>query len=637
MDSKPFPAYEGDAPYFFVCYAHDDAPTIHPEMEWLNEANFNLWYDDGIHVGTTWRKAIANALSNSSALIFFATEASIESEYCIQEINYALDDRKPVFVVQMDNIRLPRQLRLALGDRQALVRSAYDVENYRSRLTHALSTILVRGPADGYTAAAELLSERRPGSLKLLKEGQLLDLSRIAVFPFANLGGDPSTEYFSDGLTDELINALAQINDIHVVSRTSVFEFKGKPIDVRTFGERLRATVVLEGSVRSVENHIRVTVQLTNVADGFNLWSGRFDRQLSDIFTIQDEITHAIVKALRVRLRPLPEQRAPPRSKKFIEAYDLYLQGTYNWNKQTEEGLQKALQCFEESITLDQDLGVAHAGLAEAYGSLGFHGFVPTRKAFPKAMSAAKEALRIDHTLPDANISMALALIFLDRDWNRAETYLHRAMELNPSSAKAYWFYAIFLLQRGHFEQGRAANRMAIDLDPLNVLNYTAAGWAEYYAKRPQIAIEKLEDALAVDPNYPEIQVALGAAYEQLGKYDQAIEHVERVVTTYGPDPLVLSFLGAVHGAAGNKDKTDAILAQMDEIAQDRYVPATCRALIYMGLRDTDNAIEYLEQGVRDGDAFLSWLNVLPLADWLRDEPRFTGLLAKIGFPTERR
>lgn len=632
MDSKPFQSYAGRDPYFFVCYAHEDAALVYPEMSWLHEAKFNLWYDDGIHVGTTWRQAIADAVADSSGLIFFATTKSVVSDNCLREINFALDDQKAVYVVQLENTKMPRQLRLSLSDRQALVRSEFDESTYRSRLTHALSMLLDKRPKERDPSSAEMTSFLMGHTSPNGMGTKVPDYSRIAVFPFANLGGDKNAEYFSDGLTDELINALAQVKDLRVVSRTSVFEFKNKPTDIRSFGERLRASVVLEGSVRTMGEQVRISAQLTNVDDGYNLWSGRFDREISDIFAIQDEITHSIVDALQLRIKLTPRPRTIARSEGAGEAYDLYLKGTYNWNRQTEDGLEKALQFFEEAIHIDPDLACAHAGLAEVYTSIGFHGFAPTEEVLPKARDAAQRALKIDYALPDANISMALSLIFLDRDWVRAETYLHRAIELNPSSARSYFFYAAFLLQHAQFELAHTANQTAIELDPLNVLNHTAAGWAEYYAGRPGVAIEILEHALTVDPEYPEIQVALSAAYEQLGNYEKAVRHAEKAAETYGEDPIVLAFLGAVYGAAGERKKAEDVLTKLEAISNKRYVPATFRALVYMGLHDTEKSIEFLQMGVEASDAFLSWMNVLPLAQWLREDPRFVQILDRLGF-----
>lgn len=604
MVSRPLPAYEGDSRYFFISYSHDDAELVYPELAWLQEAEFNLWYDDGIHVGTSWRQALADAVADSSGLVFFATARSVKSGHCLREINFALDDEKPVFVVQLDDADLPRQMRLAVSDRQALVRSNLDEKSYRDRLYQALSSVV------------------KPESSSPC----------IAVFPFANLGGDDNADYFSDGLTDELINGLAQIEKLRVVSRTSVFEFKGRPTDICVFGKRLGATAVLEGSVRSLGSKVRVTFQLTNVADGLTLWSGRLDREVSDIFAIQDQITQAIVNALPVNLVPGRARDASVCSEHTLQAYDLYLRGKYAWNRQTEASMQDALQYFGQSTKIDPNLAVAHAGIADVYSSLAFHGFLPTRDALPKARVAAKKALAINHTLPDANISMAFVEIFLDRDWIEAEAYLRRTIELNPSSARAYYYLTVLLLQQRQLDQGRVAIQKAIELDPLNVMIHTAAGWAEYYAGSPGAAIAVLDKALKIDKDYPEIQIALAAAFEQLGDSPKAIQHVQAAVDAYGFDPLVMAFAGVVYGSTGQHDKAHNVLAVMDEIGQTRFVPATCRALVYMGLRDTENSIKQLELATEARDVFLSWMNVLPAAQWLREDPRFMDILERIGF-----
>jgi len=606
MEARPLPAYEGDSNYFFVSYSHDDSDLVYPEMSWLQDADFKLWYDEGIHIGSVWRQALADAIAESSGLIFFATKRSVNSDHCRREINFALDDKRPVFVVQLDNTNLPRQLRLALSDRQALVRSSYDENSYRARLTNAL------------------VSAETPKSLEPC----------IAVFPFANLGGDKNAEYFSDGLTDELINALAQIDNLRVVSRTSVFEFKGQPTNISVFGARLGATAILEGSVRTSGNHVRVTFQLTHVSDGTSLWSGQIDRELSDIFVIQDEITQAIINALPITLVPAQARDAMVCSDATVQAYDLYLKGKYAWHHQTEESMQEALQHFGQATQIDPQLAVAHAGIADVYSSLGFHGFVPTREALPKAKVAARKALAINHTLPDANISMAFVETFLDRDWTEAEAYLRRAIELNPSCARAYYYLTVLLLQQRRIGQGRIAIKKAMELDPLNVMIHTAAGWAEYYAGSSGVAIALLEESLKIEADYPEIQIAMAAAYEQLGDFSSAIEHVEKAVAAYGFDPLVMAFAGAVYGSSGQHDKAHDVLTAMDKMSESRFVPAVCRALVYMGLHDTENSIQQLELATEGRDAFLCWLNVLPVAQWLREDPRFLDILQRNGFKT---
>jgi serine/threonine-protein kinase len=620
MATKPFSAYQGDQPCFFVCYAHSDDELVFPEMSWLDQAGYHLWYDEGIHVGAVWRRAIVDALDRARGLIFMCTSSAVVSENCIREINYALDENKPVIVVHLDDSGLSGELRLGLSDRQALVRSAFAESDYRRRLREALDHVL--------TDATVLRRLPKGSALSQSVTRETTSVPCVAVFPFSNLSGPDCPEYFSDGITDELINALAQVDGLQVVSRTSVFAFKGEPIDVRSFGRQLNATAVLEGSVRSSDGQLRVTTQLTSVSDGTNIWSSRYDREFKDNFTIQDEIAKSIVEALEIRLQS-GKTRSP--SNGTSEAYDLYLKGRYNWNRQTGEGLQTALDCFEEAIQRDPQFGAAYAGIAFAHASLAFHGIVPAKAALTASRDAAKRALAIDYTLPDANIAMAMVILFLDLKREEGERYIRRAIELNPSSAQAYYFLAAFLTQRARFDQGRFAIRKAIELDPLNVLNHTAAGWTEYYAGNWDEAISHLEKALTIDPDYPEIQIALGSVCVQLDRHDEAVARVAGVLDAYGPDPLVLAFLGALYGLAGQSDRALDNLERLDQIATDRHVPATCHALVYLGLHDAEKAIECLQQGVRDRDAFLSWMNVLPFAQWLRGDKRFFRVLSDIG------
>jgi len=503
-----------------------------------------------------------------------------------------------------------------------------------SRFEPVLRKMLAKDRNERYPSAAELISD-----LNLLSSsrGQLevasdIPVTSIAVLPFANLNRQENTEYFSDGLTDELINALAQFEGLRVVSRSSVFAFKGQSVSVKTIGEQLKVPTVLEGSVRSVGNRLRVTVQLTNVADGFNLWSERFDRELRDIFEVQDEITLGIVEKLKVKLAPHRTSHAESRTTGRLEAYDVYLEGKYNWNRQTEEGFNRAIHCFEKATQVDPSFGAAHAGLADAYTFLGFHGLVPSLEIFPKARAAAQKALDIDPSLPDANISMGYVKLYHDWNWKEAEYYLRRAIELNPSSSKAYYSLMLCLVQSARFEQGRVALKRALELDPFNMLYQTSAGWLEYYAKRPRVAIEKLEEALTVDPAYPELQVALGAANEQLGLFTEAVQHLETAVAVYGQHPLVQAFLGSAYASSGQQEKALEVLATLNRLAQSRFVPSVCWAIVYLALQDKERALEYLQVAAHARDAFLCWLNVLPLSEGLRPDSRFAELLSQIGF-----
>jgi serine/threonine protein kinase/Flp pilus assembly protein TadD len=503
-----------------------------------------------------------------------------------------------------------------------------------SRLEPVLSRLLKKTRNERYASADELIAELKALTVPRPVTGVSSTLSEncIAVLPFANLNREENTEYFSDGLTDELINALAQVEGLRVVSRGSAFAFKGQSVSIKTIGAQLKVPTVLEGSVRSVGNRLRVTVQLTNCADGFNLWSERFDREMRDIFELQDEITLGIVEKLKVKLA---RSRSMPRdfsSTARLEAYDVYLEGKFNWNRQTEDGFNTAVLCFEKATQVDPSFGAAHAGLADAYTFLGFHGLAPSLEIFPKARAAAAKALEIDPSLPDANISMGYVRLYHDWNWKEAELYLRRAIELNPSSAKAYYSLMLCLVQTARFDLGREALEKALELDPFNMLYQTSAGWLEYYAKRPRVALEKLENAVKLDQSYPELSVALGAVYEQLGMSRESIEHLEKAASVYGKHPLVQAFLGSGYASAQQREKAMTVISRFQQAAKTQFVPSVCFAIVYAALSDKEPALAHLHAAAEARDAFLCWLNVLPLSESLRSDTRFSELLKEIGF-----
>ncbi|HEV8133262.1 MAG TPA: protein kinase [Pyrinomonadaceae bacterium] len=504
--------------------------------------------------------------------------------------------------------------------------------NALSRLEPVLRRLMTKDRDRRYSSADEVLSDLKALSVSVsTATASLMDQSCIAVLPFVNLNREEKTEYFSDGLTDELINALAQFEGLRVVSRSSAFAFKGQSVSIKTIGEQLKVPTVLEGSVRSVGNRLRVTVQLTNVADGFNVWSERFDRELKDIFELQDEITLGIVEKLKVKLTPNRTTSPDVTSTARLQAHDAYLEGKYNWNRQTEEGFHKAILGFEKATQIDPSYGAAHAGLADAYTFLGFHGLAPSLEIFSKARAAAAKALELDPKLPDANISMGYVKLYHDWDCRAAEFFLRRAVELNPSSAKALYSLMLCLVQTSRFDEGRDALEKALLLDPFNMMYQTSAGWLEYYAKRPRVAVERLEQALKIDKTYPELWVALAAAYEQLGLFKDSIEYAEKAASIYGKHPLVHAFLGSAYATAGEYEKALSVLSRLDELSATQFVPSVCRAIVYMALQDTEAAFTHLQAAAKNRDAFLCWLNVLPLGETLRSDPRFEELISQIG------
>jgi TolB-like protein/Flp pilus assembly protein TadD len=521
-------------------------------------------------------------------------------------------------------------IRRAIRNATGMPTPPQPAESYRL-LEPIIRRALAHDRSDRYPSAAAIVADLKAVASARASTATHRTLPSVAVLPFANLGRKKDTEYFSDGLTDELINALAQLEGLRVVSRGSVFEYKGKPVNIHEVGAKLNVTKVLEGSVRISGAQVRVTAQLTDVKDGFHIWSERFDREIVNVFQIQDEITHAIVEKLKVRLSGAEERRLNAACPKNIEAYDLYLKGKFQWNRQTVDCFRQAIEYFTRAVHVDPELAAAHAGLADCYTSLAFHGFGPPRELFSLARTSASRALEIDSSLPDANISMGYVKLYHDWDWTAAETYLRQALDLNPGYAKAYYSLMLCLVQTSRFEEGRIALDQALELDPGNMLYHTSAGWLEYYAKRPRVAMEKMERTLELDPKFPETHVVLGVASEQLGLYADALGHLETAAEAYGQHPLVVALLGAAYSAAGNREQALEKLDLLDRLAAKQYVPHVCRAIVLMACRDFDEAFAQLALGAENRDAFLGWLNVYPGSELLRSDARFTKLLAQIG------
>ncbi|HEY6345242.1 MAG TPA: protein kinase [Bryobacteraceae bacterium] len=507
---------------------------------------------------------------------------------------------------------------------------AHPGEAYR-RLEPIIRRALAHDRSDRYSSAAAMIADLKSVASARAAVAHPPGIPALVVLPFTNQSRGEDTDYFSDGLTDELINALAQLDGLRVVSRSSAFEFKGKPVNIREIGAKLNVGKVVEGSVRMSGSRLRVTAQLTNVEDGFQIWSERFDREMADVFEIQDEISRAIVEKLKGRLSREETRRLNTAFPRDIEAYDLYLKGKFSWNQQTDEGFQRVIEFFTRALQVNPEFAPAHAGLADAYTLSAFHGFAPSRTALPLAQASAARALEIDPSLPDANISMGYVKLYYDWDWPEAERYLRRAVELNPGCAKAYFSFSIGLVQTSRFEEARAMLRKALDLDPCNMLYLTAAAWVEYYAKRPRVALEKLQAAMEMNADFPELHVVRGAAYEQLGLYRDAISHLETAAAAYGNHPVVVAMLGAVYASAGETERALEQLKLLNGLASQRFVPHIARAIIHMGCQQMDQAFEELRLSAEDRDAFLFWMNVYPGVEPLRSDPRFGRLLREIG------
>ncbi len=453
----------------------------------------------------------------------------------------------------------------------------------------------------------------------------------IAVLPFVNMSADPENEYFSDGLAEDLINALSKIKDFRVAARTSTFSFKGEKVDIREIGRKLKVETVLEGSVRKAGSRLRITAQLVNVRDGYHLWSDQYDRVDADVFDIQDEITMAIVGALKVKLLAGDNQAVTKRYTQNIEAYNLYLKGRYYWNKMTIDTYRKAIEQFQQAIELDPAYALAYTGLADSYTGLGDAGLsaIPPKEAFSKANVAVKRALEIDDALAEAHTSLG-HLKMHDFDWTGAEREYKRAIELNPNYATTYHMCGFhYSLMERHAEAITTLKR-ALELDPVSLGINTDLGVIFYFARRYDQAIAQYRKTLEMDPGFVRAYVTLASVYGQKGMFRDAADSIQKAIVLSG-DRSKIAVLGRIHALSGKRDEALTLIDELRELSKQRYISPYCMALIYASLDEKDRAMDLLHKAYMEHVSELIYLKVDPYLDNLRSDPRFIVLLEKIG------
>jgi TolB-like protein/Tfp pilus assembly protein PilF len=447
-----------------------------------------------------------------------------------------------------------------------------------------------------------------------------------------NLSADKEQEYFCDGMAEEVINALSQIEDLRVVARTSAFSFRGKEIDIREIGRKLNVQTLLEGSVRKAGNRVRITAQLIKVEDGYHLWSERFDRDLADVFAIQDEISLAIVDKLKVKLLGNEKERMLKRYTQNLEAYDLYLKGRYHWNRRMPEALKKAMSHFEQVIRKDPDYALAYAGLADCYSMLAQVYALPSKEAFPKTKAMAKKALELDETLAEAHTSLAFALGCFDWDWAGAEREFKRAIELNPNYATAHQWFAMVLVKLCRTSEALKEIHKALELDPFSLIINTSAGFVYLFAGLEDKAVEQAEKVLDMDPTFVGSYFILMDVNERKRKYDEAVEAGLKGFSLAGfVSQQELTSLREIYASSGWISYLRKWLEMTQSKAEQGQVLNYHIASLYARLDETEKAIDYLEKAYEEHDYDLDDLLVDDVFNKLRSDPRLTALLKKLG------
>jgi len=456
----------------------------------------------------------------------------------------------------------------------------------------------------------------------------------LAILPFVNTSADPTTEYLSDGITESIINSLSQLPKLRVMARSTVFRYRGREVNSQEVGRELDVGAVLAGRVLHVSGRLIIGVELIDVIDGSQLWGEQYQRNVSAILDVQEEISRELSEKLRLKLTGNDRKRLVRRHTENIQAYHLYLKGRYYWNRRNEEDLLKGLDCFQEAIKIDPNYALGYAGLADCYITLSGLGFLPSNEGYPKARTAALKALEIDGMLAEAHTSLARIRSSFDWEWLAAERAFKEAIKLNPNYATAHHWYGVHLVMMERFEEGMREIRRASEIDPLSLIISATLSAALFFARKYDQAIESLQTTLEMDPNFSIAHIRLGACYQHKGMHEEALAEYQKATELLGSGRHRLEIsaeLALLYAASGDRGKAQDILHELEKQAKQSYAAPYDIARIYAYLGEKDQAFEWLEKAYESRSGDLRFLKVSHEMDSLRSDTRFTNLLGRVG------
>src|SRR5580658_8470509 len=447
----------------------------------------------------------------------------------------------------------------------------------------------------------------------------------LAVLPFENLGGDPEQDYFAEGLTEEMISHLGQLDPrrLGVIARTSAIQYKNTRKSITEIASELKVSYVLEGSVRCERNGARITAQLIEALDQTHLWSASYNRDLRDILSVQTEVARQVGRALSLELLPEAAAKSPTFDP---TAHESYLRGRFYFGQTTEEGLKKAITCFETALSIEPNCARSYSGIADCCGLLSWFGALAPKVAGQKAAAAAKRAIEIDASLSECHASLALVRFWYEWNWEEAEQEFLRAIELNPSYISAYQWYAAFLNTQGRFEEAQTAQRSARELDPFSLIPHMNVAAPFFFSRQYDRAVKHLVAVLEQEPRFFPALFQLGRVYVQMEMYTEAIAAFEKALQ-FSRQQEALPALAHAYALAGRTQEARTILAEMENDKSGRYVASPMIARIYLGLDEFETALDWLEKGVDERSYWMVFLKNDPVYDPIRSHPRFGNLL----------
>ena len=575
------------------------------------------------HLSEILASAVFSKADRISRFLRYAVEESLrgrESRISEYSIGVEVYERPATFDARLDSI-----VRVEAGRLRSKLREYYETEGSNS-------SIRIEFPKGGYAPVFKEVGIASSKEPRVSAPG--VGLRALAVLPFADLSPQRDQEYLGDGIAEELMFALSRLREIRVASQTSIFAFKGKPLDVRELGKMLGVDAVVEGSVRKSDVRLRISAQMIDVSTGFRKWSNVYDRELNDVFAVQQDIARAVVEALAERLLPSATGELGRSSTSNIAAHTAYLKGRFFWNRQTEDSLRLAIGEFERAITEDPGFARAHVGIADCYRLLEFWGALTPEAAIPKAKQAVAKALALDSSLPEARAAHAVLEAVYEWNWASAEQEFRRVFEALPNYPVAHQAYGVMcLVPQRRFDEAIEQLKIALQLDPLALWGNAQLGFIYFLNRQYEQAVAQLLKTLELDDCFYLAHTFLGAVYSQLGKLKEALAALEEAQKQGGEGTRVLGWLALVNAQLGRKKKVLTIVQELEELSQSRYVCPLDLARAYLGMSDSGQTLTYLERAAERRCGRLISAVVDPTYDLVSSDPRFARLRARMNLP----